>query len=227
MHERREQLVLLGPERHRNAGPAHVARRRVHLQIGEAQRHRRSAQAVQLIDRGDRQLAEDGDEVLVRALAPERRRVGAHPGERGLEALLLERLEQVVQRARLECLEGVALVRGDEDDRREGPLLQPGRYIETGLLRHLDVEEHDVRPHPVYGGRRLRAFRALAHHLHVGVLRQQGAEARTRERLVVHDQRADRGRGHDATTSSRSGNERLQTAPPSGTDASSQRCSAP
>ena len=74
---------------------------------------------------------------------------------------------------------------------------------------------------------RLGAFGAFADDLHVGMLRQQTAEPGARERLVVHDQRADRAGGHAWAGAMRSGMERVHTAPPSGLGVRAKRCSRP
>ena len=78
------------------------------------------------------------------------------------EALAVERLEQVVERADLERLERVLIVRGDEDDERHPLAADRLDDLEAVHLRHLDVEEHEVRRVIVDRGDGFLAVAALA-----------------------------------------------------------------
>ena len=80
---------------------------------------------------------------------------------------------------------------------------------------------------PADRGDRLAALGALTDELHVGVLGEERAEPRARERLVVHDEGADPRRGHRGVSAIRSGIESVHTAPPSGPGARANRCSRP
>ena len=69
------------------------------------------------------------------------------PCHAGGQALALDRLDDIVHRLRLEGLQGVLIVGGDEDDQGEGrairrPVLgQRLRSFEAAHRRHADVEE--------------------------------------------------------------------------------------
>src|SRR5207248_6832058 len=71
-------------------------------------------------------------------------RSAAHAFERALEALLVDRLEEVIERLDVERADRVFVVRGDEDDHRhrlDPDLLDDVEAAEAG---HLDVEEDEV-----------------------------------------------------------------------------------
>ena len=97
-HQRAEQIELLGPERERPARLPRLALGGGELEVAEAEDLRRRAPAL--------------------GLPPCGAGVGPHPIQRGAEALLLERLHQIVDGADVEGLPGIALVRRDEDDGR-------------------------------------------------------------------------------------------------------------
>jgi hypothetical protein len=207
-HQRAEQVELLGPQRERPAGPARLALGGGELEVGEAEHLRRRAPALGLPAGGAR--------------------VGPHPLQRGAETLLLERLHQVVDRAHVEGLAGVALVGGDEDDGRARLRLpgEPFGHGEPAHLRHLDVEEHHLgaicRDRVARGG----AVGALGDEMKIGLAGEQPADPGPRQRLVVHDHRPDRG-GHAGAAAGRSGMESAQTTPPSSPGDSSMCCAVP
>ena len=65
--------------------------------------------------------------------------------ERRLEPLVVERLQQVVQRMRLEGTQRKLVVGRDEDDDRHTTDADRLKHVETIDLRHLDVEEEQIR----------------------------------------------------------------------------------
>jgi CheY-like chemotaxis protein len=76
---------------------------------------------------------------------------GLHFRDCLLKARGLHGLEHVVDRLRLEGLDGVLVVRGDEHQRGEGLVLRPfiGQLhggLQPALPRHADVEEEHVGP---------------------------------------------------------------------------------
>ena len=77
-----------------------------------------------------------GSAVLARSRSRARR-------ERLLEPLGAERLQQVVDRVHLERAQRVLVVGGDEDDRQVAP--EQLEHLEAVELRHLHVEQHQVR----------------------------------------------------------------------------------
>ena len=65
--------------------------------------------------------------------------------QRLAEPLAVERLQQVVERAHLERPQRVLIVRGDEDHERHALAADRLDHLEPVHLRHLDVEEHQIR----------------------------------------------------------------------------------
>jgi hypothetical protein len=196
-HQRAEQVELLGPQRERPAGPARLALGGGELEVGEAEHLRRRPAAL--------------------GLQPRSARVHPHPIQRKAEAILLERLHQVIERSDVERLPGIPLVRGDEDDgrpgvRRLGELFRDG---EPAHLRHLNVEEHHLGPIRRDRLPRGGAVGALSDEPQVGLAGEKPANPGPGQRLVVHDHRSD-GRGHAGAPAPawRNGMDSAQTAPP-------------
>ena len=120
--------------------------------------------------------------MIVRALRPDSGRVGPDPIQRGRESVLGERLEQVVESADLERLERIALVRGDEYDRRPGLGREARGHVEAAELRHLDIEKYHLGVDSPDRGDRLASLRTLADELHVRVLGEESPEPCARDR---------------------------------------------
>ena len=86
---------------------------------------------------------------------------------------------------------------GDEDHRRHAHVADGAQDSETVDLRHLHVEEEDVRPAGPDGLHRAGTVAAHADQLHVPLAVQQLAESAPGQRLVVHHQGAEPGAAHD------------------------------
>src|SRR5690606_1659699 len=115
--------------------------------------------------------------------------------ERPLEALLVERLEQVVDGGQVERADGVLVVRGHEDD--GGRVLRADRLddLDPAQLGHRDVEEDEVRtlaPDELDGG---PAIAALADERQAVRALDQRAQPAARGRLVLRQEGTD-GRRH-------------------------------
>ena len=108
--------------------------------------------------------------------------------ERVVEALAVERLQQVVERPDLERPQRVLIVGGDEDDERHALGADRLDHLEAVHLRHLHVEEHQVRRVIQDGGDGLLAVAALADDLDVRLGAKQARQPLARERFVVDDQ---------------------------------------
>ena len=108
--------------------------------------------------------------------------------ERALEALGVERLEQVVERGKLEGLERVLVV-GSHEDRR-GHLGGPNRleYVETRHARHLHIEEHEIRTRRTDHFDGCHAVGRGAYHLYACMVLEEVEQASTAEWFVVDDQ---------------------------------------
>ena len=159
--------------------------------------------------------------------------------QRGDEPLLVERLEQVVERADAERVERVPLERGDEDDRRRRRAADGAGDVEPVERRHLDVEEDEVgvlaRDRLQRGG----AVVALADEVDVRMRGEERAQPPAGQRLVVDDERADRRRAHDGPSTGgppaaggrlcarRRGSSRVHTVPPPGRSTSANVWSSP
>ena len=123
-----------------------------------------------------------------------RREKSPRPDQRARKAVAVERLEQIIHGARLECVERVLVVRRHEHRRGQLVRLQGRQHLEAIQLRHLHVEKQQVgaiRPDTIGG---LGTVAALAHDDDVRLRVEQLANPGARDRLVVDDQRAD----HDA-----------------------------
>src|SRR5690606_15294904 len=109
--------------------------------------------------------------------------------QRLLQSLLADRLDQVVDGARLEGGKGVFVVGGAEDHRRRG--VQRGQVasrFKTVDHRHGDVEEHGVGAGFVGQFDRFAAVAGLADDLDASGVAQQVTQALAGQRLVVGDQ---------------------------------------
>ena len=123
--------------------------------------------------------------------------VGSNPPARALDRLLqalrLDRLQQVVDRVHLERLDRVLVERGHEDDVAcQLPLDQPARHLEARQPGHLHVQEHHVGLQALDGSQRLEAVGRLPHHLDVAELAEQEAQLVARQLFVVDDDRSQR-----------------------------------
>ena len=113
--------------------------------------------------------------------------------ERLLEARLVERLEEEVERVNLERADRVRVVRGHEDDGRHVVAVEVLDDVEAVHARHLDVEEDEVGLLALDHLDGARAVGAGADDFDVGLLGEQGGDAVTRQLLVVDDEGADLG----------------------------------
>jgi hypothetical protein len=92
----------------------------------------------------------------------------------------------------LEGAHRVGVVRGDEDDERHLAGAHRADHVEPVAAGHLDVEEDEVRPERPDGVDGLGPGTRLADDAHVGVAREQRAQAAPRRRLVVGDEHGHR-----------------------------------
>jgi hypothetical protein len=99
---------------------------------------------------------------------------------------------QVVHRADLERVQRVVLVGRDEHHRRNAIHLERGDDAEAVQLRHLDVDEDEVRLESRDEIERVESVAALTHELQPGRLSHQRADSLAGEGLVVHRDDTDR-----------------------------------
>jgi len=116
------------------------------------------------------------------------------PPHRPVEAVDVDRLDEVVDRVEIEGPDRVLLARGDEDDAR-GALQRPRRLPGEGLDRgdaieagHADVEEQHVGGSVAERGENGRTAPAFRRELELGVPREQRTQAGAGEGLVIGDQ---------------------------------------
>ena len=141
------------------------------------------------------QIADEREQPLAEVAGLARVDLAADAAQRALEALAVERLEQVVERLHLERAQRVLVVGGDEHDGRH-PIRADGLdHLEAVELRHLDVEEHEIRGLGQDGLDGFDAVPGFADDLDVLFSAEERAHPLARERLVVDDQRTDRARG--------------------------------
>ncbi len=168
----------LGPQLRRPAGSPHLMAREIHRDVAEAvQRRVRGA------------LAPDPLEKIGRAL------------DRPDDALVVERLQEIIERLDLERVHGVLFERGDEHDRRRPLFVHRRRDRETIEVGHLNVQEHEIRwrrhaPEQLHG---VAAARALVDVRDAADLLQHAAQPAPRRRFIVNDDRA-----HDRSRECRS-----------------------
>ena len=107
-----------------------------------------------------------------------------------IKAATVEGLEQIIERVNLEGSQRIVVVSGDEDDQRHLTCRDRAERGEAIHFGHLHVEEDERGPLFIDRRDRFTTVGAFADHLHVRVAREHTAYAPTRQRLVVHDQRA-------------------------------------
>src|SRR5439155_1378074 len=107
------------------------------------------------------------------------------------QPLRLDRLDEVVEGLDSEGVDGVAIVRRDEDDSGTLPAVEDEPSdLEAGHPRQLDVEEDDVVADAPGERERLAGGRGLSDYLDLGVRGEQVAQLTSGRLLVVHDSRA-------------------------------------
>src|ERR1043165_9037567 len=109
----------------------------------------------------------------------------ARPRQHGAHPLAAERLEEVVERVDLEGGDGVAVVRGGEDD--EGAVDDLLGDRDAGRAGHADVEEEEVGTELVDGADGGEAVAALVDDVDPVDLPEMLAQGAARERFVVGD----------------------------------------
>jgi hypothetical protein len=87
---------------------------------------------VQLLEQGQYPA---GNSALRSAAVPRRRAAHGLP-----QPILIDRLQQIIERMDLERPDRILVVRGDEDDRRLMRVAQSSHHLESVEPRHLDVE---------------------------------------------------------------------------------------
>ena len=176
---------------------------------------------VELAGAGD--ARQQRDELLA---VPDRLALGelvAHVREGSLEPLVHQRLQQVVERVRIEGVDRIPVESSHEDDHRHAGLRDAAQHLESVDARHLDVEEHEVRRVARDRVDRLAPVCALVDDLEVTECAQAELESAPRERLVVDDDGAYRP-GHRLQTSSGS---RISTQSPGEASATSTEWASP
>ncbi|HVE80023.1 MAG TPA: hypothetical protein VNA89_14250 [Gemmatimonadaceae bacterium] len=119
----------------------------------------------------------------------------ADDAQRRRQPPLVEGLQEIVERVDGEGVERVTVVRGHEHHRRHSLGADGAHDGEAIELRHLHVEEDEVRGEAGDLCHRVGAVGTLADDLDVRLVREQRAEPAAGESFVVHDERAHR--GHD------------------------------
>jgi hypothetical protein len=111
----------------------------------------------------------------------------SRPFERLLETLLIERLEQVVERVHLKGAHRVMIIGRHEDDVRHPFGNERADHGEAVQLRHLHIEKDQIAGSVAERGDRLDAVLTLADDLKLGMGLQHLAHHPARERFVVND----------------------------------------
>jgi hypothetical protein len=116
--------------------------------------------------------------------------------DHGLEALVVEGLEQVVHGLKLERRDGVLVEGGGEDD--GGAVPHSLGDLEPAQPRDGEVQQHDVRSKLVDEAERGGPVLRLTHDTDVGKLLRERAELLPGQLLVVGDDQGQRHGGVDA-----------------------------
>ena len=95
----------------------------------------------------------------------------ARPRNRLLKALAAERLQQVVEGVDLEGLQRVLVVGRHEDRQRHG-VAERGDDLEAVEIRHLQIEQHQVRHVAANGRDGFGAGAARGHDIDIGLVAQ-------------------------------------------------------
>src|ERR1043165_133381 len=106
-----------------------------------------------------------------------------------VEALAIERLEQVVEDVHLERAHGILIVGGNKDDIRSRFAVERFQHFEAAQLGHLYIQKDEVG---LQGLDRVYCFttiRALRDTLDVRIISKHLANHLTSERFIVDDQR--------------------------------------
>ena len=119
------------------------------------------------------------------------------PIERLAQAGFIDRLQQVVDRVHLECAHRIFVVGGHERDQRQVVLLEQAHHADAVKLRHLQIQQRQIRPFPLDRRQGLLARLGLGHHHDVFEGAQERGEKRSRRPFIVGDDDAETG-AHDA-----------------------------
>ena len=138
--------------------------------------------------------------------------------ERSIEALGIDRLEQIVQRLRFEGPQRMMVVRGEEDDVEGARFGRGGEHAEAVDAWHLHVEEDEMGREVAQCRDRLLARAGFADLTNVAVALEAAPHLPPRRRLVVHNQHADHVWYGISTETSR---------PPPSQFSKARRCSRP
>ena len=91
----------------------------------------------------------------------------AHPLQTGLKVRLIDRLQQVIDRLRINGLQRVLAERRDKNDQGCQMPRQLLYYLESSHARHLDVQKQQIRL-PLHNRRkRITTVRAFAEHVKI------------------------------------------------------------
>jgi hypothetical protein len=110
--------------------------------------------------------------------------------ERLLEPLIVERLDEIIQRGELERLQRVLIVRGNKNCRRHRVDTDGTNNVEARRPGHLHVEEHEIRMQRANLLDRSIAIVRGANDLDSLLVRQKIFDTLPGERLVVDDEHA-------------------------------------
>jgi hypothetical protein len=110
--------------------------------------------------------------------------------QRAGQPLLVERLEQVVHRLRIERLDRVLGVCRHEDDVGRWGEVETFNQSEPVRTGHANIEEDEIWPLSPHQLARLLHMLGFAHDGHIGVIGQHLPKPLASQRLVIHQQNA-------------------------------------
>ena len=107
--------------------------------------------------------------------------------ERQVKTRVVERLQKIVERSRLEGAQGVLIVGRDEDDSGRDIAAQKFEHVEAVALGHLHIEEEQIWLVVSDHRRSVKAGATFGDDLNCGVEPQEDGKIASRERFVVDD----------------------------------------
>ena len=111
--------------------------------------------------------------------------------QRLMKALVVERLQEIIESVHVERLQGELVVGGDEYHHGGIQPVERGQQLEAGQPWNLNVQKQEIRVQLADGSQRLGSVTALGDDLDVFFLLEQRGEAGPSKGFVIYDDRTD------------------------------------
>lgn len=113
------------------------------------------------------------------------------PAQRDADPAGVERLEQIVEHAGVECADGIPFVGCNEDNRRDSLIADGSNDLEAIDLRKMDVEDHEVGRVLQDGVDGRKTIRGFTDEIDIRLVLDQRSQVIARMRIGIGDDRAD------------------------------------